>query len=415
VTRSGYGIQEWENMIYAELANQRPVLYCANSNTGGHAFICDGYDGKGFFHINWGWDTDSDGFYSLSVLNPETSDVPGVASASIGFNMYQDVVIGIQKPTSGTTPANTLPGLTCYTNYDVNEKTDTKTGEEYYQIEVSYQYLNVDYPTATFEIRLYEAQDEYGDLTPISDVGKQTCSAGESDYYMTFDFDKVVNNRADGTVRIYPMYRCISVAGDKWHHLAAHNNYIEMTTKNGKVTMRSFPSASTLKVNSVEVTPEVVVAGKLSDVTVKFENGDEEFSGTMSMLVVFIGDNEPQKAVSDMEKTKKLPEYGTILNPLAAGAYIKANSTENVMFSFKPEEAGWYLLFVVPNTPNYKDINSYLDYLYVAWLNIQAATGISGVESAPDADGVTYDLMGRRVSGEKRGVYIKNGKKLIIR
>ncbi|MDR2555901.1 MAG: C10 family peptidase [Fibromonadaceae bacterium] len=45
-----------------------------------HAFIIDGYDDKGKFHINWGWGGSRDGYYSLDSLNP------GGRSQEDGFN-----------------------------------------------------------------------------------------------------------------------------------------------------------------------------------------------------------------------------------------------------------------------------------------------------------------------------------------
>jgi len=69
--RSRYSIDGWEEIIYGEVAAGRPVLYCGTIDPDdGHAFICDGYDGDGLFHINWGWEGECDGYYSLSVLNP---------------------------------------------------------------------------------------------------------------------------------------------------------------------------------------------------------------------------------------------------------------------------------------------------------------------------------------------------------
>ncbi|MCK4288758.1 MAG: C10 family peptidase, partial [Bacteroidales bacterium] len=52
--------QVWNNMLITELDNDRPLLY-RGYGTGGHAFVCDGYDddyqstGTLYFHFNWGW------------------------------------------------------------------------------------------------------------------------------------------------------------------------------------------------------------------------------------------------------------------------------------------------------------------------------------------------------------------------
>ena len=88
--RYDYSFNEWEDIIYGEMAAGRPVLYSGNSEEIGHAFICDGYDGDGKFHINWGWEGDDDGYYTLSVLNPYTTH-----HTEMGFSIQQSAVIYI--------------------------------------------------------------------------------------------------------------------------------------------------------------------------------------------------------------------------------------------------------------------------------------------------------------------------------
>lgn len=92
--RSEYSTQSsWNQMIYNELANVGPIVYGGQSGSGGHSFVCDGYDGNGMFHINWGWDGMSDGYFLLDNLNPSALGTGGGAGG--GFNYYQSAVTGI--------------------------------------------------------------------------------------------------------------------------------------------------------------------------------------------------------------------------------------------------------------------------------------------------------------------------------
>ncbi len=70
VDRTYYNVEDWENIIYQELACKRPVVYNAYDNgyTVGHTLIVDGYDNSGLFHINWGWDGQFNGYFRLSAL-----------------------------------------------------------------------------------------------------------------------------------------------------------------------------------------------------------------------------------------------------------------------------------------------------------------------------------------------------------
>ena len=100
--RNFYSSDEWMEMIYNNIKNVGPVIYNGTSPMdGGHSFVCDGYDGKGYFHINWGWGGMSDGYYSLDVLNPEAQ---GAGSSLGGYNYSQDAVLGIKKPGSEPAP-----------------------------------------------------------------------------------------------------------------------------------------------------------------------------------------------------------------------------------------------------------------------------------------------------------------------
>lgn len=69
IDREYYSVDDWENTIYNELINGRPVIYNSFSSTAGHTLLVDGYDASGFFHINWGWSGKDNGYFRLSVLD----------------------------------------------------------------------------------------------------------------------------------------------------------------------------------------------------------------------------------------------------------------------------------------------------------------------------------------------------------
>jgi len=78
------------------------VLYCGSTGSVGHAFVCDGYSSGGYYHINWGWNGMSDGFFRLSALNPLEEGIGG-SDSGYGYNQSQCAVTGI-RPADGTTP-----------------------------------------------------------------------------------------------------------------------------------------------------------------------------------------------------------------------------------------------------------------------------------------------------------------------
>jgi len=58
----------WIDMLKDNLNNGWPMYYSGFSTSGGHAFVCDGYQDD-FFHFNFGWGGSSDGYYSLYDVN----------------------------------------------------------------------------------------------------------------------------------------------------------------------------------------------------------------------------------------------------------------------------------------------------------------------------------------------------------
>jgi len=64
-----YQPADWLDMLYAELAAGRPVYYAAYTELlSGHAFVLDGNDADGNFHVNWGYGGQYDGYFDLAVL-----------------------------------------------------------------------------------------------------------------------------------------------------------------------------------------------------------------------------------------------------------------------------------------------------------------------------------------------------------
>ena len=93
--QDNYSIENWDELIYHELQQKRPVLYAGVAEdlffNGGHSFLVDGYDGNGFYHINWGLEGSLIyGYYSLAAQR---------------FNQQTSAIVGIQ-PTAGGTIAN---------------------------------------------------------------------------------------------------------------------------------------------------------------------------------------------------------------------------------------------------------------------------------------------------------------------
>ena len=93
-TRNYYSEQEWMDMVYKELSEQRPIYYSGNDSKGGngHAFVIDGYNADGKVYVNWGWGGYQDGYFDIGILTPENSG---------DYSYYQDMIVGIQPQQQG--------------------------------------------------------------------------------------------------------------------------------------------------------------------------------------------------------------------------------------------------------------------------------------------------------------------------
>lgn len=95
IYRAGITATQWADTIYANLADEIPVIMCGSNSDGGHCFVCDGYQ-NGKYHINWGWGGYCDGYFDLEVLAP--SGTGSGASGSGGFTGSRSIVTRIHNP-----------------------------------------------------------------------------------------------------------------------------------------------------------------------------------------------------------------------------------------------------------------------------------------------------------------------------
>lgn len=91
--------KDWHTLLMQELDAGHPVNYAGQSKKdGGHSFVVDGYRNTEstiypYYHINWGWEGQCDGYYQIAELRP---NIDGEYSTEDGFNDTQQMIIGIK-------------------------------------------------------------------------------------------------------------------------------------------------------------------------------------------------------------------------------------------------------------------------------------------------------------------------------
>ncbi len=139
--RSDYTRAQWETFILNELAGKRPVMYGGMKASGGHSFVCDGYDGNGYFHFNWGWYGSQNGYFALTSLNPENGGTGSIAGED-GYTIDQDIIIGLQPNTVSTSAKNSV--LTILDNVTTTKTSFTRssTSSNFSVGEITAKYWN---------------------------------------------------------------------------------------------------------------------------------------------------------------------------------------------------------------------------------------------------------------------------------
>ena len=167
-----YHPKDWLNMIQNEIYAHRPVLYTAfNMWLAGHAFVIDGLDENGFFHVNWGYAGSYDGYFRLDVLNynePPEQLTPEGMEAGFFTNhqallLHPDAVENVLPDTLSRTGYEIKIDSVCV---DLEAETNKHTPLTVYLSNITDQYL-----TTPFEFFTNAPQDtaifEQGDFIAL--------------------------------------------------------------------------------------------------------------------------------------------------------------------------------------------------------------------------------------------------------
>ena len=93
VHRGFYTKDQWRDMLIAELDLGHPIVYTGSGDAGGHGFVCDGYDSRGYMHFNFGWSGRGDGFFPVDSISPGVGGVGG--NGTYTFNDNNAALLGL--------------------------------------------------------------------------------------------------------------------------------------------------------------------------------------------------------------------------------------------------------------------------------------------------------------------------------
>lgn len=144
-----------------------------------------------------------------------------------------------------------------------------------------------------------------------------------------------------------------------------------------------------ININSVTITPERPVVNEKVTFTVNVTNGsDEVFNNSLGLI---------------NQATNKWLDFRAF--------EIPANETVDCVFEFIPEEAGEMIIWIMKPAGGSQFTSNWNEIVTI----YSEADGIQDVKIDAKVEGQYYDLQGRRIDHPVKGVYLLNGKKVVIK
>lgn len=312
LTRTVFTLQQWMTLIDNELKAKRPILYSGQSSDGGHEFVCDGSDGKGLYHINWGWGGYQDGYFDLTILQPQKGGA-GSGSAVDGYNRNCSMIIGI-APDNGKVdePLASYPQIMSINQNAQCGITWTKTTRanvsENFQAEATTCFANQS--TSDFiGYFAYGIKKGNGSIVPVSNYSRQwnmpkVLPDGRT--YGTYDQNPTLTISypfPQGINVIYPIY---SSDTKNWHVCSFYNNQPFIINVDAtKLTPVTTPLAATVTAE------DGLYTGMTNPLTVTFTNSmDMEFNGLVNIYTNTKDNTKPSSPDFDLYIT--IPARGSV-------------------------------------------------------------------------------------------------------
>lgn len=311
LTRTCFTLQQWMTLIDNELKAKRPILYSGQSSDGGHEFVCDGSDGKGLYHINWGWGGYQDGYFDLTILQP-TKGGAGSGSAVDGYNRDCSMIIGI-APDNGKVdePLASYPQIMSMDHGGMTGITWTKTTREHvlepFQAEARTCFVNqstTDFSgyfaygiKANGTIVLVSDYEGGWNLPAVKPNGGTWGTYGDNpELTINYPFPQGINV-------IYPVY---SYDTKNWHVCSFYNNQPFIIDVDAtKMTPVTTPLAATVTAE------EGLYTGMTNPLTVTFTNSmDMEFNGLVNIYTNTKDNTKPSSKDFDLYIT--IPARGSV-------------------------------------------------------------------------------------------------------
>lgn len=276
--REYFSASAWENVIYNEIAAKRPVIYGGSSTTSGHSFVVDGYRSDGYFHVNWGWNGNDDGYFLLSVLNPYNNADLGSNSSKDGYSFDQDAVVGIQYGTGEKVAERlTLYNILVYSNSTL---TRTAADQDFSGVALEIYFRNATSYDCTFQTGVVVQDAEGNWLTGVMNPASPKEFPNSQGLYRVFRFSFGAN-LPNGDYYLVPV--CKSANAADWESCWCSEVYRVKATINDNTLTLTGPFFS-LSLGELKVVGDTEV-GSTVMLEAEIRNSGSYFNEDIMLLV----------------------------------------------------------------------------------------------------------------------------------
>lgn len=340
VYRSFYTLAEWKEILDRELEAKRPILYGgAASDESGHQFVCDGSDGEGLYHINWGWSGYSDGYFDITLLDPAVRGT-GAGTSANGYNRACSVIIGI-APDNGIKDEPLVKEHSLYadTYEDYRKctiiKGERKNASEKFSLMVTPVFSNPTYNKFEGLVAL-GIRNEDGSYTPITQSFKLKFNAMDPEKGYELDFINFNLNYAFpvGTTVLYEIYSTDN--GKNWDVCAYMENVVpfELEATATSLTLNGNKLSAELKSNEA-------IRLKMDnsfDITIR-NDSQREYLGLINVYT-----SKTNTKPTFKEGSSSAEEYMCVPAGESTPRTITLNQTANEMYVWVTDRDGEILL-----------------------------------------------------------------------
>ena len=340
VYRSVYTLAEWKKILDRELEAKRPIIYGGfASNEDGHLFVCDGSDGEGLYHINWGWSGYSDGYFDITLLDPDVRGT-GAGTSADGYNRDCSVIIGI-APDNGIKDEPLVKEHSLYADaYEDHRKCTITNGErknasEQFSLTVTPVFSNPTYNKFEGLVALGIRKDD-GSYTPITQSSKLKFNAMDPEKGYELDFINFNLNYAFpvGTTVLYEIYSTDN--GNNWDVCAYAENVVpfELEATSTSLTLNGNKLSAELKSN------EAIQFDMYNSFDITIRNDSQrEYLGLINVYT-----SETSTKPTFNEDSRSAEEYMCVTAGESTTRTITLKQTANEMYVWVTDRDGEILL-----------------------------------------------------------------------